>query len=129
MLFRTSDVVLICAMVGAAAFTYQVKHQAEDEIGKIRKIETQITLERDSIDVLKADWSVLTQPARLQRLAGVYGDQLKLEPTNPEQFGNIGDLPQRPLRIEDVLQQDLELLAQGQQLPAQDDIQTGAISQ
>ncbi|GHC75154.1 cell division protein FtsL [Limoniibacter endophyticus] len=129
MLFRTSDIVLICAMVGAAAFTYQVKHQAEDEIGKIRKLETQISLERDSIDVLKADWSVLTQPSRLQRLAGVYENQLNLKPSDPQQFGNISDLPERPLRIEDVLQQDLELLAEGEQLPAQDNIHTGAISQ
>ena len=68
-MFRTSDIVLIAAMVAAAAFTYKTKHEAEDRQASLRKIEQQIRFEEDSIDLLKADWSLLTQPSRLQKLS------------------------------------------------------------
>ena len=67
-MFRTSDIVLIAVMVSAAAFTYKTKHEAEDQLVEVRKIEAAIRYEQDSTDLLKADWSMLTQPSRLQKL-------------------------------------------------------------
>ena len=71
-MFRTSDIVLIAVMVSAAAFTYKTKHEAEDQLAAVHKIEAQIRYEEDTIDLLKADWSLLTQPSRLQKLAEIY---------------------------------------------------------
>lgn len=105
-IFRTTDVVLIAAMVAAAAFTYKTKHEAETQLAEFNRIERQIRLERDSIDVLKADWSLLTQPARIQRLVEAYQEQLDLQPVDPTQVGSISELPQRQLRIEDLLGPD-----------------------
>ena len=62
-MFRTSDIVLIAVMVAAAAFTYKTKHEAEKWLTENQRLEQQIRFEEDSIDVLKADWSLLTQPA------------------------------------------------------------------
>ena len=42
----------------------------------MRKIEAQIRFEEDTIDLLKADWSLLTQPSRLQKLAEIYQAEL-----------------------------------------------------
>ena len=61
-LFRTSDMVLIAVMVSAAAFTYKTKQAAEGQAAAVRKLEQQIRFEEDSITLLKADWSLLTQP-------------------------------------------------------------------
>lgn len=102
-MFRTTDMVLIAAMVAAAAFTYTTKHAAEAELSKLRKIEQAIRFEQETIDVLKADWSLLTQPARLQRLADAFYTQLQLVPVEPHQIADIEEIPIRELRIEDVL--------------------------
>ena len=75
-MFRTSDIVLIAVMVSAAAFTYKTKREAEDQLAEVRKIEAQIRYEQDTIDLLKADWSLLTQPSRLQKLAEIYQAEL-----------------------------------------------------
>lgn len=102
-MFRTTDTVLICVMVAAAAFTYNTKHEAENRYRELRRIESQIRFEEDTIAVLKADWSVLTQPRRLQALTESFNEQLKLQPPDPKQFGSLAKIPARQLSIEDVL--------------------------
>ncbi|TIR79934.1 MAG: hypothetical protein E5X21_27670 [Mesorhizobium sp.] len=94
-MFRTSDIVLIAVMVSAAALTYKTKREAEDQLAAVQKLQAQIRYEEDTIDLLKADWSLLTQPARLQKLAEIYKSQLGLEP------------PMKPLNIEDLSSQPL----------------------
>jgi hypothetical protein len=94
--FRATDIVLIALMVSAAGFTYRTKHEAERQLSEIRRIETKIRFEEDTIDLLKADWALLVQPARLQALTGIYKDQLGLETVTPEQIVSIDDIPARP---------------------------------
>lgn len=95
-MFRTSDTVLIAVMVAAAAFTYKTKHDAETRYREMRKIEAQIRFEETTIDVLKADWSVLTQPQRLQQLTESFQTQLGLRPTDARQFIDLASLPDKP---------------------------------
>lgn len=110
-MFRTTDIVLIAVMVAAAGFTYTTKHSAEAELSKLRKLEASIRFEEDTIDLLKADWSLMTQPARLQRLAEAYQDELKLFPVEAHQFSDINELPKRELRIEDLFGAGLDGMA------------------
>src|SRR5690606_21999379 len=98
-------------MVAAAGFTYTTKHSAEAELSKLRKLEASIRFEEDTIDLLKADWSLMTQPARLQRLAEAYQDELKLFPVEAHQFSDISELPTRELRIEDLFGAGVDALA------------------
>lgn len=123
-MFRTSDIVLIAAMVAAAAFTYRTKHEAEDQFAAVRKIEAQIRFEEDSIDLLKADWSLLTQPSRLQRLAETYQAELQLQPVDAHQFATLESLPMRSLEIEDLLDDASDMVAEG---AGTDKTKTGAV--
>ena len=102
-MFRTSDIVLIAIMVSAAALTYKTKREAEEQLAAVQKIHAQIRYEEDTIDLLKADWSLLTQPSRLQKLAELYKSQLELQPVSARQIVGIGDLPAKALDIEDIL--------------------------
>ena len=110
-MFRTTDIVLIAVMVAAAGFTYTTKHSAEAELSKLRKLEASIRFEEDTSDLLKADWSLMTQPARLQRLAEAYQDELKLFPVEAHQFSDINELPKRELRIADLFGAGLDGMA------------------
>lgn len=125
-MFRTSDMVLIAVMVSAAAFTYNTKHRAEDRLAELRKIESQIRYEQDSIDLLKADWSLLTQPSRLQKLTEIYQAELKLQPVEANQIGAIEDLPVKPVEIEDFSTERLGGMADND---AKDHTVTGAVVQ
>ncbi|TPM44928.1 hypothetical protein FJ951_18725 [Mesorhizobium sp. B2-2-3] len=102
-MFRSSDIVLIAVMVSAAALTYKTKREAEDQLAAVQKIHAEIRYEEDTIDLLKADWSLLTQPSRLQKLAELYKSQLELEPVSAHQIVGLGDLPAKALDIQDIL--------------------------
>ncbi|MGY6708848.1 MAG: cell division protein FtsL [Rhizobiaceae bacterium] len=102
-MFRTTDIVLIAVMISAAAFTYKTKHDAENRYSEIRRLETQIRVQENAVDVLRADWSLLTQPSRLQRLAERYDEDLGLVPAEAQQFGRIDEIPMRDFGIEDIL--------------------------
>lgn len=130
-MFRTSDIVLIAAMVAAAAFTYKTKHEAEDRQTTLRKIEQQIRFEEDTIDLLQADWSLLTQPSRLQKLSNTYQAELELQPLEPHQIVGLDELPAKPLTIEDLSSQHLGGMADngGTAPVGQDEIVTGGIVQ
>lgn len=104
-MFRTSDIVLIAVMVSAAAMTYKIKSEAEMQKAQVRQLQAQIHTEEDTIDLLKADWSLLTQPGRLQKLADLYKSQLNLEPTDPRQVVTLDEVPIRPVTIEELTAQ------------------------
>jgi hypothetical protein len=93
-MFRTLDVVMIAVMTAAATVTYSLKHQAENKLELVRKIDAEIKLEEDTIDLLKADWALLTQPNRLNRLVKNFETDLKLVPTESTQLA-------RPMRAAD----------------------------
>lgn len=124
-MFRTSDMVLIAVMVSAAAFTYNTKHKAEDRLTEVRKIESEIKYEQDSIDLLKADWSLLTQPSRLQKLTQIYQAELQLQAVDASQIGTLEDLPAKPVGIEDFSTERLGGMADS----GQDNTVTGAVVQ
>jgi hypothetical protein len=123
-MFRTSDIVLIAVMVSAAAFTYKTKHEAEEKLVAVRKIEQQIRFEEDSIDLLKADWSLLTQPARLQKLAETYQNELQLAPVEARQIVGLNDLPTKPVEVQDTSSKRLGGVAD---IGGTDKVVTGAV--
>ena len=92
-MFRTLDVVMIAVMTAAATVTYSIKPQAENKLEEVRKLDAEIKLEEDTIDLLKADWALLTQPNRLEKLVGVYQQDLQLAPTDPTQLARPEELP------------------------------------
>ena len=110
-MFRTTDIVLIAVMVAAAGFTYTTKHGAESQLSKVRTLEAAIRFEEETIDVLKADWSLLTQPARLQRLAEFYHSELQLVPVEAHQIADFSELPPRPVNIPEVPDDKLDGIA------------------
>ena len=92
-MLRSLDLVLIGVMTAAAVATYTIKHRADDKLQEVRRLEAGIRLEEDTIDLLRADWALLTQPSRLERLMTVYQSELQLVPTEPTQLAMPVELP------------------------------------
>lgn len=92
-MLRTFDLILIGAMAAAATVTYQIKHNTDEKVQDLRRIETEIKLEKDTIELLQADWALLTQPNRLEKLTNVYHDELQLQQTDPNQLARVNELP------------------------------------
>lgn len=96
-MLRTFDIILIAAMLVAATVTYKIKYDAEKQIAVINKLKREIKHEEDTIRLLRADWSLLTQPGRLQKLVEVYDAELGLKPIEALQITHVDDIPLRPV--------------------------------
>lgn len=92
-MFRTFDIMLIVIMTVAATITYSIKHKAETVLEDVHKLDAEIKLEKDTIDLLKADWALATQPSRLTRLADTFKGDLKLQLTDSTQIIQPKELP------------------------------------
>lgn len=94
-MLRTLDLVLVGAMITAATITYQIKHNAEEKLAQVRELQAAIKLQEETIDLLEADWSLLNQPSRLQRLSEAFEEELQLKPIETFQMTAPDELPGR----------------------------------
>lgn len=82
-MLRFINICLVVALVALAYVIYDGKYEAralDEDIGGLRK---DIETERDAVAVLRAEWSLLNRPERIERLAAKH---LKLAPARPQQL-------------------------------------------
>lgn len=92
-MLRPFDFVLMGVMVATAVVTYSIKHKTDLKLEEVKRLEAEIRMEKDTIDLLRADWALLTQPNRLQRIVAAYKDDLQLEPLASTQLAMPNELP------------------------------------
>ncbi|WP_374441587.1 hypothetical protein [Stella sp.] len=80
---------LVCAL-GYGVF--QVKYEVQEMEARLVQLQRGIVSEQQAIHVLRAEWSYLNQPARLETLAKRH---LPLGPIAASQIGTIEDVPLR----------------------------------
>ena len=96
-MLKTLDIILVAIMLCAATWTFSVKHEAEALEARLQQVDRDIAMEKDTISLLSADWSLLNQPFRLQRLVTVFADELQLKPIAPQQIVGPEELPSAPV--------------------------------
>lgn len=78
MISRSSAFFLVLvALVGFALF--QVKYEVQSMEGKISRTLHMMAEEKESLHILKAEWTYLNEPKRLQSLAEKYLDVVPME--------------------------------------------------
>jgi hypothetical protein len=117
---RTLDLLMIAMLVGMVAWTFKIKHDSQVALDRVSELEALVTAKKIEIDLLKSDWSLLTNPARLEQMAERYGSELGLKPIDPSQLTNLDLLP--PVRQQFDPQQLQDDFAS-----SPDDLLTGSI--
>ena len=129
-MIRWFDALLVCAVVASAMATFMVKHDARRVADEIAALERRAEVERAAIELQEADWSLLSQPDRLQELVEAHEGELALRPVRAEQFVRIDRLDETldalsPTSVEDAL---AALSAGGDGASdGIDDVRTGAV--
>jgi len=119
---------MIGAMLTAATVTYQIKHDTDNKAAEVRRLEAEIKLEKDTIELLRADEALLTQPSRLERLVATYANELKLVPTEPTQLARPMELPMRKDQLPVPEAEEPMVTAGGASDPIKDLITTGSVN-
>jgi cell division protein FtsL len=91
-MLRFVNICLVFGLVALAYGIYQVKYETRALDAEIASLNKQIEEERDAIAVLRAEWSLLNRPERIERLAKKY---LKLAPAKPLQLVTVDTVSDR----------------------------------
>ena len=92
---RVFNLVLLGMMIATAVVTYDLKHRAEGMANRVSRLHANIAQEREEIALLKTEWSLLSQPGRLQSLIEKYKDHFRLEPFATSQVATLDEIPVR----------------------------------
>ena len=90
---RLLHLIVVAALVCAAAYVYKIKFDSTLQAERVAKLRSEIRRERDVIAALRAEWSQLDNPARIQALAQRH---LTLKPAEATQIDSFDRLPERP---------------------------------
>ncbi len=94
-MMKILSVLLVSLMVLSAAAVYDMKYEAEAGAERVAQLERDVRAEQEKISRLKAEWSVFTQPQRLQDLTQRNAALLKLQPMTANQIAQLTDIPLR----------------------------------
>jgi hypothetical protein len=85
---------------GLSIGLYLLKNETQRIERQLVALDRQLIDEEKTIQVLKAEWSYLNRPERLQELAVRHVEYLALRPIAPSQTGDLAQLPRRRMEIE-----------------------------
>ncbi|MBM3528888.1 MAG: hypothetical protein FJX62_12420 [Alphaproteobacteria bacterium] len=90
---RLLNVCVLILLVVAAIMVYEIKFESTLRAERVAKMRADVRRERDAIAALRAEWSALENPARVQ---GLVRRHMPLGPAQPTQFDSLDRLPARP---------------------------------
>jgi hypothetical protein len=93
---RLLNLCVLVLLVLAAAYVYEIKFESTLRAERVAKMRGDVLRERDAIAALRAEWTTLENPARIQGLARRH---LTLRPAEATQYDALDRLPERPPRI------------------------------
>jgi hypothetical protein len=95
-MLRLLHVLVVAALVFAAADVYKIKFDSTLQAERVAKLRAEVRRERDAIAALRATWSELDNPERVQGLARRH---LPLKPIDINQYDALDRLPERPPEV------------------------------
>ena len=99
MIWRMLHAIAIAALIGSAAYVYELKYRiiyASEELVKTRHL---LAKERDAIARLRAEYAHLARPDRVQELAD---SKLGLQSLMLSQVASVNDLPEAQPKVDSI---------------------------
>jgi hypothetical protein len=90
---RLVHLLVIGALIFAAAYVYRIKMESTVRTERVLRLHAEIREQRDAIAALRAEWTKLDAPLRLQ---GLSERHLPLKPVTAIQYDSLKNLPERP---------------------------------
>lgn len=88
---RVVNFTLFGVMIGLLMLIYQQKHETRQLEARAGELSREISKQTRALAVLRAEWTYLTRPERLQKIAR---ERMGLEPVAPEQIKPFAEIAQ-----------------------------------
>ena len=99
------SILIVCTVVGLAYWAYQENIKTQAVLTHVEELQDDIGQARARLKILRAEWAYQNRPERLQDLADLNYNGLKLLPLSADHFGRVEQVgyPELPLFIEEDL--------------------------
>ncbi len=91
-MLRTLNTLLVIAVLAAGFVIYSLEHRTRGAEQRIAAINEEMAKERDAMKLLNVEWSYLTRPSRLERIAR---ENLGLRPVDVLQIARPDEVDAR----------------------------------
>ena len=96
-MLRAFNIALVVVVLALAFVLYSLEHRMRAGERAVSRLTGEIREERETIRLLDAEWSFLTRPARLERLAREHAGMVPLTPPQVVPKAELaGRVPERP---------------------------------
>jgi hypothetical protein len=89
-MIRLSMIIWVMVLTVSAFALYSVKFQVQTLRSQIAEVKKELETERESMNVVAAEWAYLNRPDRLQKLAATY---LQTKEVTVEQIAEVAAIP------------------------------------
>lgn len=89
-MIRLSTILWIVLIAASAFGLYSVKFKVQTIRTQIAEVERDLELERETMNVISAEWAYLNRPERLQKLASTY---LGAQEVTVQQIAEVAAIP------------------------------------
>ena len=113
-MIRILNVLVIGCLIVAAVVVYEVKYQSTYKAQAVARLNGEIRAEREKIATLRAEWSRLSAPGRIQTLSERY---LGMKALDVSRIDDFSALPERPAPLGDPLGDFIDGLSGGGKKP------------
>jgi cell division protein FtsL len=98
-MLRFLNVLAIVALVGSAVYAYSIKYATLYQAEKMAKLKRELQSETDNVAMLRAEWSHVANPVRIEALADKYlgGQVMQLS-----QISTVANLPEKAARGDEI---------------------------
>ena len=95
-MMRGGTIVWMLLAIAAGISLFLLKYEVAEMEDRLAAINQRTLVNLEAVHVLKAEWSYLNRPDRLEALGR---DLVALEPVRPQQTLGIADIPLRPTAV------------------------------
>ena len=92
-MIRPGTIIWLLLVIAVGYAMFQVKYEVMQQEETLARLSKEIADSREQIRVIDAEWSYLTRPDRMKRLAARY---LTLAPIAAAQIAELSTVPERP---------------------------------
>jgi len=93
---RVAFALAIMAVVAVAAWAYHVNYRTKTTLREVERLRTAIADERETVEVLRIEWSYMNAPERLAALVKRENKVLGLVALSPDNFDDVAAVPFPP---------------------------------
>ncbi|WP_341760349.1 cell division protein FtsL [Candidatus Endowatersipora endosymbiont of Watersipora subatra] len=91
-MIRVTHILMMGSVLIVTIWTYGIKHESKQSAKTLVRLRGELAKQNTKISLLEADWAIMTNPDRLEKIAKKFQSQLQLQAIQSNQIIQLDEL-------------------------------------